>query len=276
MRYTGRMAYVRTRLGRWFYDERGPEKGPTVVLAHGLLFDRTMWHAQVEPLAALGARILAADGPGHGLSEVPPPFSLDDHARAFVDALDAWKVERAVLVGLSWGGMLAMRTALSAPPRVRAIVLADTTARAESRANRVKYRSLASFEKSVGFPEGRARSQIAPLLFSDASLRRDPALFDRWYRRMVGFSRLGMYRAARAVVIDRPDILSKVGGIKAPTLVMCGRDDAAQPMIESEKLAEAIPGAKLTVIADSGHMSALENPAEFNAAMVPFVKAHLG
>src|ERR1700722_12863833 len=113
------MAYVQTRLGRWFFEERGQSDGPPVVLAHGLLFDRTMWNGQVEALAALGARVVVVDHPGHGNSEVPPPFSLDDHARAFVDALDAWKIERPVIVGLSWGGMLAMRVAIGHAARVR-------------------------------------------------------------------------------------------------------------------------------------------------------------
>ncbi|MEO8801565.1 MAG: alpha/beta fold hydrolase [Polyangiaceae bacterium] len=269
------MAYVRTRLGRWFYEERGATDGPVVVLAHGLLFDRTMWAGQIEPLTALGARVIFADSPGHGQSEVPPPFSLDDHARAFVDALDAWKVDCASFVGLSWGGMLGMRLALSAPSRVRSLVLADTTAGEEPRANRLKYRALASFEKHLGLPEIIARRQIAPLLFSKRTLATDPAIFDRWYRRVVGFSRLGIYRAAKAVVIERPDILPKLGEIAAPTLVLCGKDDVAQPLAESQDIAKTIPDAELKIVEDAGHMSALENPAAFNREMLPFVQKHL-
>ena len=78
------MPYVRTRLGRWFYEERGAAKrpgDPAIVLWHGLLFDGGMWRHQIEPLAALG-RVVVFDGPGHGKSEVPPPFSLEDNADA--------------------------------------------------------------------------------------------------------------------------------------------------------------------------------------------------
>ncbi|HEX7663484.1 MAG TPA: alpha/beta fold hydrolase [Polyangiaceae bacterium] len=269
------MAYVRTRLGRWFYEERGPADGPAVVLAHGLLFDRTMWAGQIEPLIALGARVLFADNPGHGQSEVPPPFSLDDHARAFVDALDGWKVEKAAIVGLSWGGMLGMRVAIAVPNRVTSLVLADTTAGEEPRVNRVKYRALASFEKHLGLPEIMAKKSIAPLLFSKATLTRDPATFDRWYRRVVGYPRLGLYRAAKAVVIERPTIVPKLGEIQAPTLVLCGQDDVAQPIEESRNIANGIPNATLKVVEGCGHMSALENPTAFNREMVPFVKEHL-
>ena len=72
------MAYVRTRLGRWFYEERGAAssaKAPAVVLWPSLLCDGGMWRYQIEPLAALG-RVLVVDPPGHGKSDVPPPFSL--------------------------------------------------------------------------------------------------------------------------------------------------------------------------------------------------------
>jgi len=269
------MAYVRTRLGRWFFEDRGEATAPPVVLAHGLLFDRTMWAAQIEPLLALGARVVTFDHPGHGHSEVPPPFSLDDHARAFVDALDAWKIERAVIIGLSWGGMLALRFAIGHAQRVRAIVLADTTASAEPRANRMKYRALASFEKHFGLPHAIAQKQIAPLLFSDDARKNRPELAAAWESRLVGFPRLGIYRAARAVVIERPEILSKLHQIKTPTMVVCGSADRAQPPAESKKIVDGIIGSKLAMIEGAGHMSALEEPVAFNAAVMPFVRANL-
>src|SRR5690349_7141247 len=109
------MAYVRTRLGRWFYEELGETKregDPTIVLLHGLLFDGGMWRGQLEPLAALG-RVLVFDGPGHGKSEEPPRFTLEDHADALaIDAFGELDVDKAILVGLSWGGMISMRAAI--------------------------------------------------------------------------------------------------------------------------------------------------------------------
>lgn len=269
------MAYVRTRLGRWFYEERGNPNGPPVVLSHGLTFDRTMWNAQVEPLAKLGARVITFDHPGHGNSEVPPPFSLDDHARAYIDALDGWKMDRPVLIGLSWGGMLGLRVAVDHRTRVKAVVLADTTASSEPRVNRIKYRALASFEKHFGLPGMIAKSQIAPLMFSANALRDRPELYENWMARVNGFPRLGLYRAAKAVVIDRQEIASKISKINTPTLVICGSEDAAQPPAESEKIVQAIKDATLEIIRGSGHMSALENPTAFNAVMVPFVQKHL-
>src|SRR5579871_5829161 len=117
------MPYARTRLGRWFYEERGSRKrpgDPTILLLHSLLCDGGMWRHQLEPLAGLG-RVVVVDAPGHGRSEVPPPFTLEDHAAALVDLYGETGTEKAVLVGLSWGGMVALRLALASPDRVRAM-----------------------------------------------------------------------------------------------------------------------------------------------------------
>src|SRR5690349_12906420 len=111
------MAYVRTRLGRLFYEERGQARrpgDPAIVLLHGLLFDGGMWRDQIGPLAALG-RVIVMDGPGHGKSEPPPRFMLEEHADALIDAFSDMGIDRALVVGLSWGGMLGMRFALQHP-----------------------------------------------------------------------------------------------------------------------------------------------------------------
>jgi pimeloyl-ACP methyl ester carboxylesterase len=70
----------------WFYEESGPNDGPAIVLLHGLFFDGRMWQDQVPALAALG-RVVVFDGPGHGRSDVPPSFTLEDHADALAEGV---------------------------------------------------------------------------------------------------------------------------------------------------------------------------------------------
>ena len=104
------MPYVRTRLGRWFYEERGAAKrprDPAILLLHGFMFDGRMWKRQVEPLAEIG-RVVVIDGPGHGRSEAPPRFMLEDQADALLDVYAELGIERAVIVGLSWGGIIPL------------------------------------------------------------------------------------------------------------------------------------------------------------------------
>jgi pimeloyl-ACP methyl ester carboxylesterase len=264
-------------LGRWFYEERGAARRPSdaaIVLWPSLLCDGGMFRHQIEPLSALG-RLIVFDGPGHGKSEVPPPFTLEDNAAALVDAFDELRVERAVVVGLSWGGMIAMRLALNHPTRVRAIALLDTSADAETPARAVKYRLFASIARRMPLPQAIVDRQIVPLFFAESTRRERPELVERFVRDVRGFSQEGVARAALAVVVKRTDVYARVGAIRVPTLVVCGREDRATEPERSERIAARVPGARLVWIDAAGHLSALERPTQVNAALVPFVADHV-
>jgi 3-oxoadipate enol-lactonase len=268
------MAYVRTRLGRMFYEEHGTYErrdDRAIVLLHGLLFDGGMWKGQAAPLGALG-RVIVIDGPGHGRSEPPPQFTLEEHAEALFDALGELGVRRAVLVGLSWGGMLGMRFALQHPAMVAGLALLDSNAEVDSLWKRVKYRGLAALHRRVGTPNALYWKAIAPLMFGRRTLLENRSLVDESYQRMMRYEREGLTRAILAVLIHRKDILRQIAHITAPTLVMCGKDDLATPPERSRSIARAIPGANLVVLPGLGHMSALEDAAAVNAHLVPFVR----
>jgi 3-oxoadipate enol-lactonase len=269
------MSYARTRLGRWYYEERGAARragDPGIVLLHGLLFDGGMYKAQVEPLSAIG-RVVAFDGPGHGKSEVPPPFTLEDHVEALQDALDEVKIGRAVLVGLSWGGMVAMRAAIAHPARIAGLVLLNTSADPEERARAVKYRLLTSFGKRFGIPRALVDAQLAEVMFGPSFLRERPEILDEFVRRVNGYPRLGVARASLAVAVERTGIQGKLARIRAPTLVVCGREDRATEPEHGQAIARSIPGAKLVMIEDCGHPSVIERPDAVNAELVPFVRS---
>jgi 3-oxoadipate enol-lactonase len=273
------MPYVRTRLGRWFYEERGKVKregDPTIVLLHGLLFDGGMWRAQVEPLTELG-RVIVIDGPGHGKSEAPPRFSLEDHADALgIDAFGELRIKRAVLCGLSWGGMVAMRAAIHHPMSIHGMVLLDTNADAESLRDKVKYRAFIAFVRRYGLPRWFADRELAPLMFGPKTLReRGPELMETFTRTVNGYSRDGMARAALAVVVHRKDVSAKLRGVACPTLVICGKDDASTPPEFSRALAAKIRDARLEWIEECGHMSTIEAPQAVNRVLVPFVKEQI-
>jgi 3-oxoadipate enol-lactonase len=270
------MPHVETPLGNWYYEDTAParERIATVCL-HGLLFDGRQWDAQREPLAALG-RTIVFDGPGHGRSADPPEFTLEEHADALGHALDRLGVERAVLVGLSWGGMLSMRFALRHRERVAGLALVDTSAEAERLALRLRYRAFAVFHEKVGMPYSLYEREIAPKMFAPSTLRERPDLVARTGVTLLGFSRRGIARAARAVVVDRGSVLERLGAIRVPALVVCGEHDRATSPEHSRRIAEALGGPVEHVsIADAGHMTALERPDELNAALVPFVSGVL-
>jgi 3-oxoadipate enol-lactonase len=268
------MPYVRTRLGRLFYEQRGePQRDadPAIVLLHGLLFDGGSWRGQVEPLSALG-RVVVLDGPGHGKSEPPPRFTMEEHADALLDAFGDLGIARALVVGLSWGGMVAMRLALQHPSKVAGLALLDTSAEKQTLVERVRYRAFVSMHRRIGIPRALFMREVAPVMFASRTLRERPELVDESYRRTMGFDREGVARASLAVVVHRTNILPKLGVIRAPTLVMCGREDRATPPAHAERLASAISGARLVMLDGLGHMSALEDPGAVNAHLVPFAR----
>jgi 3-oxoadipate enol-lactonase len=268
------MAYVQTRLGRFFYEEHGAQKrsgDPAVVLLHGLLFDGGMWRQQIEPLAALG-RVVVFDGPGHGKSEPPPRFSLEEHADALFDALVELGIDKAITVGLSWGGMVSMRLVCQHADKVAAMVLMDTSADSEPLAKRVRYRAFIALHRRFGLPRALFDGQIAPLMFTDRTIRERPELIDAAFVRTNGFDREGVARAAKAVVVHRSGVLEKLRSVRVPALVMVGKEDRSTPPEKAEAIANAIPHASLVVMDGLGHMSPLEDSARVNEELVPFVR----
>jgi 3-oxoadipate enol-lactonase len=272
------MAYVRTGLGRWFFEEIGETKkagDAAMVLLPSLLCDGGMWRGQIGPLAALG-RVIVIDGPGHGRSDDPPPFSLEDHAEALLQAFDQLKIERAIAIGLSWGGMLAMRLAIAHPERLAAMVLLDTNADAPTLRERFEYRALLAIARTVGLPPLLVRKKVVPLMFSPSTAMDNPELVDDFTRTLGGFSIAGMARAVVAVSIERQGILEALRTVTLPTLVGCGADDIAAPPVQSRRIASRIARATLVSFDGVGHLSALENPSAVNAAMLPFLREHVG
>jgi 3-oxoadipate enol-lactonase len=250
------MAYVRSRLGRLFIEERGHSRRrgePAIVLLHGLLFDGGMWHSQIEPLSTLG-RVVVFDGPGHGKSEPAPRFMLEEHADAMFDALGEIGIRRAIIVGISWGGMVGMRLALQHPEKVAGLVIMDSSAEAETLANRVRYRALIAMHRRVGIPPRIFDAEIAPRMYSPTTVATRSDLLEQTYRRAMGFDRGGLARASIAVAVHRKDIRAELPRINTPTLVLCGREDASTPPVHSERIASAIPGARLVVFDGLGHM----------------------
>ena len=268
--------YVSTRLGRWYYEEHGKprrEGDAAIVMWPSFMTDGGMWDAQVGPLATEG-RVLVFDPPGHGKSETPPPFSLDDNARALLDALDALGVKRFVHVGLSWGGMIGMRLAVLAPDRVVALALFDTSAAPEQPRNRIQYRAMLSTFRRVGLPRTIAEWRILPKFFADETFEKQPELPRRFWNDAIGFPREGIYKSGKAI-FQRADFRDELSKVRAPTLVACGEQDRATPPDRAREIASRIAGAELAMIPRAGHLSVMEQPEAVNARLVPFVRGYV-
>ena len=157
------------------------------------------------------------------------------------------------------------------PDLVRSLVLLDTSAGPEDPDKVSSYRLLAKIYGVLGMRP--LRSRVEPLMFGPTFLA-DPDSsphVDAWLAELRAAKRSGMKKAIYGVT-DREPILSEIDRITAPTLVVVGADDVATPVAKAETIAEAIGGARLEVVPDSGHSSTIEQPEALGELIDSFVE----
>lgn len=228
-----------------------------VLFVHAFPLDRRMWRPQLE---AFGGRAIVPDLRGFGGSPAAEG-SIDDYADDLIEVLDARGVERAVVVGLSMGGYIALALVRRHGSRVAALLLADTKAGAdndEARAGRQANIKRARDEGVVAVFDA-----MRPKVFAPHSQQ---AHVDE-LRAIAATQTPSGVVAALAMMRDRPDATRELGRIQMPTTVVVGTHDVVTPPSEAEIMAHAIPGAKRVSIENSGHFSNLEGAAEFNRAL---------
>ena len=252
------------------YSVREPRSGRaprhTVVLSHALGCDLTMWDSLANKLAA-DCRVIAYDHRGHGSSDAPEAMyamaDLADDAARLLRELDTGPV---VWVGLSMGGMVGQELALRHPALVRALVLANTTSGYPEAARAV-------WEQRIATVRADGIEAIADAVmgryFHDAYRARKPATVARFRRRLVTTDAVGYVGCCDAV--GKVDTTARLGQIGVPVLVIAGELDQGTPVAMAQALAEAIPGARLEVIADASHVSAAEQPEAFAQLVSGFV-----
>lgn len=247
------------------YDDVGA--GPPVVLLHPFPLDRGYWSPQ---LAAFGprCRCIAPDTRGFGETTAVPPYSMERYADDVICLLDALEIERAVMVGLSMGGYIAFAIWRRHPDRVRALVLADTRAGADSDEGRDKRRALMALARDRG-SAAVAQAQL-PGLIGKQTRERRPDVGEALRGIMERASVTGITGALEAM-IARPDASGILATISVPTLIVAGADDVLTPPKEARAMHAAIPGSVLELLADAGHASSFERPATFNHVLGEFL-----
>ena len=241
----------------------------TLVLLHAFPLGARMWEPQ-HTLAEQGWRIVMPQFRGFDCtkSDVPEAASLEDYARDVADLLETLAVDRAVVGGLSMGGYVALELYRHAPQLFSGLVLADTRADADSpeaRANRARMIELAGARGAVAIAD-----EMVPKLLGDTTRRSGPAIEDR-VRALILSNHPSAIQAALRSMMARPDSTPLLSSIALPTLVLVGEEDALTPPPLSASMAAAIRHAELVHVALAGHLSSLEQPQAFNAALANFL-----
>lgn len=250
------------------YIDRGDPKGLPVVLIHGFPFSHEMWEPQVAALKAR-YRVIAYDVRGHGKSSVGDGlYTLEYFVDDLLGLLDRLKVGKAVLCGLSMGGYIALRALERAPERVRALILCDTRSEADGNQGKVLRAGAMKAVAENGVPafaEG-----FATPLFAPATLAAARPCVEKVKALIRANSPLGI-RGTLLALAARTDATAFLPSIKVPTLILVGEKDVLTPPALSEAMHKAIPGSRLRALPEAGHLSNLENPAAFNAALLEFL-----
>ena len=230
---------------------------PGVLLVPGLLCDERLWRPQVAALAEL-AECSVADA-----------TRSETMAGLARDLLAHCPFDRFALAGLSMGGYVALEVMRQAPQRVTRLALLDTSARADTPEQSQKRRELIALAERGRFVG--VTDALLPLLVHPSRLNDAPLVATvKAMAKRVGQE--GFVRQERAIM-DRADSLPLLPRIACPTLVLCGRQDALTPLARHEEIAAAIPGARLEVIGDCGHLSTLERPDDVSAALARWLAA---
>jgi len=233
-------------------------RGPLVVFLHGIGGHRAHWAAQVE-FFSNKFKAAAPDARGYGDSDdYDGPLQFEDFSADVVRVLDLLKDDKAHIVGLSMGGRVARNFALKHPDRVHTLTLANTSPGFDAL-------SSEEVERFVEERRNRRPDSADRLLGS----RAHPDAHRALEASFKALRRPSYLKTLEASVSQ--DRAAPLEDIAVPTLVITGDEDPVYPPSLAQDMARRIPGAELAVLQGCGHLSNLEQPERFNAALLDFL-----
>ena len=248
------------------YDDIGT--GIPLLLIHGFPHDRSLWRPQFDGLKDQ-ARMIAPDLSDFGASGTAlETMNMDDYATDLKALLDKLEIKQAVICGLSMGGYIALAFLSRYPDAVKGLILCNTKAGADdekAREGRLETAAKVHDKGMAALAEG-----MLPKMLTAATIATQPNVSAAVKDMMARQPPDGVVAALQGMAA-RPDRTRMLARITVPTLIITGSADTAIPPSESKVLADAILGSKLLVIPDVGHLSNVEAPEAFNAAVRDFV-----
>jgi pimeloyl-ACP methyl ester carboxylesterase len=247
------------------YDDTG--QGPAIVFLHAFPLNRSMWAPQTSGLATAW-RCVTIDARGFGDSTPMGPFTVDRYADDVVAVLDGLGIERAIVVGLSMGGYVTFALWRRHARRVRALVLADTRAGADTPETRDRRRELIALARSSGVGAVADRQMIG--LLGKSTRDRGPEI-ETSARSIAANATVDGVVGALEAMMERPDSTPTLATITVPSLIVAGEEDVLTPPKEARAMHSVIYGSRLEILAHAGHLSSIERPAAFNAVLNEFL-----
>ena len=245
--------------------------GPLVIFMHGIGGNRTNWHDQLPAFSA-DFHAVAWDARGYGDSDdYEGPLDFGDFALDLLRVVDHFGANRAHLVGLSMGGVIALDFAAKYPARVATLTLCDTMPGFGhlTDAQRREFIRLRQ-EPLIAGKEPRDIAPVVARTLLSKSPR--PGCFERLVASMSALHKESYIKTITGSVNCAAPL--RIEEITAPTLIVVGDEDALTPPATSRDLMSRIPGSRMSVIDRAGHLSNIEQPEEFNRVLLAFLLEH--
>lgn len=248
---------------------RADAKAETVVLSAGLGGAAAFWAPQMAALQAR-YRVLAYDhrGTGANAGPLPNPYTIAHMAADVVGLLDGAGVERAHVIGHALGGLVGLQLGLTAPGRLGSLILVNSWARLDPHTARCFAARLALL-RHVG-PEAYVRAQPI-FLYPAAWLSAHAERMARDDAHGIAHFQGAPALEARVAALQAFDVAAQLGAIGVPTLLAASRDDVLVPYTCSQRLADGLPNATLSLVPEGGHGFTVTEPEAFNAVMLSFL-----
>ena len=290
-----------------FVQEDGPLDGPPVVLIHGTGAWSEIWRGTMHALATAGYRAIALDMPPFGYSTRPASHDYSDSAQArrILGTLDSLRVKRVTFVGHSFGGRPTMEATFMAPERVSRLVLVDAALDLMRGCGAEGQRSCGTTNAGRTSATDTTGSRLVRTVLGTrltrnmvvASTLSNPHLTG-WLLSKLVYNRDSAVTPARVAMLQRPFVLqewtsglglwlegfvttrtssmatdrARYATLAIPTMVLWGAKDSITPIAQGQDLARLIPGARLEVLPMAGHIPAIEDEHDFDAALLEFLR----
>jgi 3-oxoadipate enol-lactonase len=239
----------------------------TVVVIHSLGTDRTLWEGQMNLLIATGRRVIALDLPGHGRSTAGiGPYTIDNLGNDVGKVIEIVESGAFEVMGISFGGLVGLWLAITAPERVSALIAANTSGRLGSKT--LWDDRIAAVRRS-GL--GAISHDVLARFFAPDFARDHPELYARFAGVFSSTDPVG-YTGCCTILRDT-DLTGQVGSISCPVLVIGGDLDVATPPDQVRTLHRQIEGSLVEVIQGAAHLSNIDRPDAYNQIMGDFLSA---
>ena len=246
-------------------------QGQTIILWPSILADYRIYRHQIEAWRYTH-RLITVDGPGHGESgPAPGSFSMSDCGQALGEVLDGLAIaEEVVVVGTSWGGLVAGEFALAQPRRTRALVMLNTPVIKAPHGPTLSDRFVVWGARWIHGAK-IYRDGVAKSFFLRSTLRRGGLTQQNFHEHLREVDGRALSQAVQSVLIEREPLAPRMNRIEAPTLFVVGRHDAMYPVDALRVAAQALPHGRFEEL-DTAHISVVDEPEQVTELINDFMR----